>query len=150
MAHRLNLEETKSLRKLLSESMSAEISEFETLEKDQSGGDASTHIAKQRSQNNYKWREKNGTDEIRARSTHNSEYGGVGLLNSRINTIENVESLKAFDRLQSNNNLMITYEDVTCKCLEKLHLKIESELDRLRGLFRKREQDLFHPLSHRL
>jgi len=39
---------------------------------------------------------------------------------------------------------------VQCQCLEKLHLKIESELDRLRGLFRRREQEMFHPLSYRL
>ena len=32
-----------------------------------------------------------------------------------------------------------------CDCLERLNLKIESELDRLRGLFRMKEMDLFHP-----
>ena len=36
-----------------------------------------------------------------------------------------------------------------CDCLEKLNLKIESELDRLRGLFRMKEIDLFHPYLSR-
>ena len=33
-----------------------------------------------------------------------------------------------------------------CDCLEKLRLKVEQELDRLRGEFRKKELELISPL----
>jgi hypothetical protein len=33
--------------------------------------------------------------------------------------------------------------------LERLHLKIESELDRLRGIFRKKEMEVFLPMTQR-
>ena len=93
MAHRVNLEITQSLKKHVNESFTTE-SNFDTIDKDQGGG---AHIAKQRSQNNYNWRNKNGADEIRAKSTQNSEGPASGFAN-RINTIENIESLKAFDK----------------------------------------------------
>lgn len=35
---------------------------------------------------------------------------------------------------------------VQCDCLEKLRLKIEQELDKLRGEFRRKEADLILPL----
>ena len=152
MARRQNLDDRRSFKKLLSESLTE--SNFETVDKDQSGGgDDGSYIALQKSQNNYGWREKNGGDQIRAKGSgmHQSDDGVVYSVN-RINIIENIESQKAFDRLQKNNNLVIEYDEgpSKCHCLEKLHLKIESELDRLRGLFRQREQELFHPLSFRL
>jgi hypothetical protein len=36
--------------------------------------------------------------------------------------------------------------DMKCDCLEKLRLKVEQELDRLRGEFRKKELELISPL----
>ena len=36
--------------------------------------------------------------------------------------------------------------DVKCDCLEKLRLKVEQELDRLRVEFRKKELELISPL----
>jgi hypothetical protein len=38
---------------------------------------------------------------------------------------------------------------VKCDCLEKLRLKVEQELDKLRGEFRKKEQDLIAPLLNK-
>ena len=32
-----------------------------------------------------------------------------------------------------------------CNCLEKLRLKIDQEMDRLRGEFRLKEKELLHP-----
>ncbi|TNV79288.1 hypothetical protein FGO68_gene16938 [Halteria grandinella] len=41
------------------------------------------------------------------------------------------------------------YYQEPCNCLDKLHLKIEGELDRLRGLFRQKEQEILTPISQR-
>lgn len=111
MARRTNLENTRSLKKLLIDSFTAESGVFDSVDKDQGGG-AGAHIAKQRSQNNYNWREKNGADEIRAKSTHNSDGPASGFA-IRINTIENVESQTAFDKFQGDMLLKET-EDLQC------------------------------------
>ena len=36
-----------------------------------------------------------------------------------------------------------------CDCLERLRLKVEQELDKLRGEFRKKEVDLIAPLLNK-
>ena len=37
-----------------------------------------------------------------------------------------------------------------CDCLERMHLKVERELDRLRGEFKIKEQDLFAKMRERV
>ncbi len=37
-----------------------------------------------------------------------------------------------------------------CECTEKMHLKIEQELDKMRGDFRRKEVELFGPLLGRI
>jgi hypothetical protein len=39
--------------------------------------------------------------------------------------------------------------DVKCDCLERLRLKVEQEMDRLRGEFRRKEHELIAPLVRR-
>lgn len=41
------------------------------------------------------------------------------------------------------------YEPLQCDCLDKLRLKVEGELDKLRGEFRKKEQELIAPLLNK-
>jgi hypothetical protein len=38
---------------------------------------------------------------------------------------------------------------VKCECLEKLRLKVEQELDKLRGEFRRKEVELIAPLLNK-
>ncbi|CDW75965.1 UNKNOWN [Stylonychia lemnae] len=40
----------------------------------------------------------------------------------------------------------VQQQDVKCDCLERLRLKVEQELDRLRGEFKKKESELISPL----
>lgn len=36
-----------------------------------------------------------------------------------------------------------------CDCLEQMRIKIDSELDRLRGEFRRKENDVLNPIINR-
>lgn len=41
------------------------------------------------------------------------------------------------------------FEDPCCDCFSRLQLKVEQELDRLRGEFRTKEQQLVNPLLNK-
>ncbi len=89
-----------------------------------------------------------------------------------INSVEVMDVAKASERLAQKHEIINVNEEdqrvivrddlppdfesrgqqtthAKCDCLERLNLKIENELDRLRGLFRKKEMDLFHPYLSR-
>jgi hypothetical protein len=53
-----------------------------------------------KSQNNYSWRHKNQVDQLNASSGKGaSSHTATAITGSRINVIENVEPMRAFDRL---------------------------------------------------
>ena len=45
--------------------------------------------------------------------------------------------------------LPLNNQDVKCNCLERMHLKVEQELDKLRGEFKKKEMAYMTPLLNK-